>query len=327
MKIASWTAVLGLSIAALGAAIPTVLAETYPNRPITWVVPFPPGGLADIGSRMIAKKLSENLGQTVVIENKPGAGGIVGAEAVANAKPDGYTFVYGAAAPMAVNVSLHKRLSYDPLTSFEPVHGITMSPLIIATNPSKPYKTFKEFIDYAKKNPGKLNFSSPGIGTAHHLAGELISISTGIRMQHVPYKGAAPAMADVLSGAIDVMFDNLIPVKNQLESGALLPLAVTSAERLPSLPNVPTTAELGFPDIVISSWATIAFPAKTPQPIVDRMAGAVADVMKDPEIVKYFQDGGAIIMTGISKDKLRAFYKSEIEKFRKLVEKSGATVN
>ncbi|RYE61182.1 MAG: tripartite tricarboxylate transporter substrate binding protein, partial [Oxalobacteraceae bacterium] len=189
MNIASMVTTLGLSIVALVAGAPSARAEIYPSRPITWVVPFTPGGLADIGARLIARKLSDNVGQAVIIENKPGAGGIVGAEAVANAKPDGYTFLYGAAAPMAVNVSLHKNLSYDPLMSFEPVHGITMSPLIIATNPSKPYKTFKELIVYAKKHPGKLNFSSPGIGTAHHLAGELISISTDIQMQHVPYKG------------------------------------------------------------------------------------------------------------------------------------------
>lgn len=302
-------------------------AENYPTRALTWVVPFAPGGLADVGARMVARKLSENLGQPVVIENKPGAGGIVGAEAVANAKPDGYTFYYGAAAPMAVNVSLYKKLSYDPLTSFEPVHGMAMSPLVIATNPSKPYKTFDEFIAYARKNPGKLNYSSPGVGTAHHLAGELISVAANIQMNHIPYKGAAPAMADVMAGVIDVMFDNLLPIKTQLADGKLLPLAVTSATRLPTLPDVPTAAERGYPSIIISSWSSVALPAKTPQPIVDRLAAAFATVMKDPEIVKYFEGGGAIVMADVSKDRLRDFYASEIAKFRELVVKSGATAN
>lgn len=306
---------------------PQAKAEVYPARAVTWIVPFAPGGLADVGARMIGKKLSEKLGQPVIVENKPGAGGIVGAEAVANAKPDGYTFYYGAAAPMAVNVSLYKNLSYDPLTSFEPVHGITMSPLVIATNPSKPYKTFEEFIAYARKNPGKINYSSPGVGTAHHLAGELISVAADIQMNHIPYKGAAPAMADVMAGVIDVMFDNLLPIKAQLADGKLLPLAVSSAKRLPTLPNVPTAAELGYPSIVISSWASAALPAKTPQPIVDRLAAAFGEVMKDPQIVRYFEEGGAIVMSDVSKDQLRDFYVSEIAKFKTLVEKSGATAN
>lgn len=327
VELSSMVAGLCAALVVSCAALPQARAESYPNRAVTWVVPFSPGGLADVGARMIGKKLSEVLGQPVIIENKPGAGGIVGAEAVANAKPDGYTFYYGAAAPMAVNVSLYKKLTYDPVTSFEPVHGITMSPLVIATNPSKPYKTFDEFIAYAKQNPGKLNYSSPGVGTAHHLAGELISVAANIQMNHIPYKGAAPAMADVMAGVIDVMFDNLLPIKAQLAVGKLRPLAVTSAQRLPTLPDVPTAAELGYPTIVISSWASAALPAKTPQPIVDRLAAAFGEVMKDPEIVKYFEEGGAIVMTDVSKEKLRDFYVSEIAKFKALVEKSGATAN
>lgn len=302
-------------------------AERYPNKALTWVVPFAPGGLADVGSRVVGKKLSEKLGQPVIIENRPGAGGIVGAEAVANAKPDGYTFYYGAAAPMAVNVSLYKKLSYDPLTSFEPVHGLAMTPLVVATNPSKPYKTFEEFIAYARKHPGKINYSSPGVGTAHHLAGELLSVAANIQMNHIPYKGAAPALADVMAGVIDVMFDNLLPIKAQLAGGNLRPLVVTSATRLQALPDVPTATELGYRSLVISSWSSVALPAKTPQPIVDRLSAAFREVMTDPEIVKYFEEGGAIVMSDIGTGELRKFYASEIAKFKMLVEKSGATAN
>lgn len=320
-----FTLAAAMLAAACFGAVPA--AAEYPDRPITWVVPFPPGGISDVISRHIAKELTAKLGQPVIVENKPGAGGVVGAEAVANAKPDGYTFVYGAAAPMGVNVSLFKKLSYDPVTSFEPVHGISMTPLIIATNPAKPYRTFQELIDYAKKNPGVMNFSSPGIGTAHHLAGELLNLTAGIDMKHIPYKGAAPALADTMSGVIDVMIDNLLVIKGQIEAGRLRALAVTSSERLRSLPDVPTTVELGFPNIVISSWSTVALPAKTPPDVVARLTRAFHEVVNDPDMVSYLEEGGAIVMKDVSGEKLRDFYRSEIAKFRVLVEKSGASAN
>lgn len=299
--------------------------DSYPSRAITWVVPFTPGGLADIGARTVGKVLSEKIGQTIVIENKPGAGAIVGAETVARAKPDGYTLFYGSSGPMGSNVSMYKNLSYDPLKSFVAVHGIAISPVIIATNPSKPYTTLKELIEHARKNPGKLNYSSVGVGSTQHLAGELLQLEAGIKMVHIPYKGSAPAANDVLAGTIDVMIDNAIPIKPLIEAGKIRPLVVLAPKRLPILPDVPTSAELGYPNVLMSSWSSAALPAGTPQAIVDRLAQAMNDAVNDPSIVKYYEDNGSIVMKDASKEKLTEFYKAEIAKFRKVIEASGAT--
>lgn len=327
MKSLSVVAAVVVAISILPGSSRVVQAQDFPNRPITWVVPFPPGGSGDLGARAVGKALSEKLGQPIVIDNKPGAGGVIGAEMVANAKPDGYTMLYAAAAPMAGNPSLIKNLSYDPIKSFTALHGIAMSPLVIATNQSKPYKTFQELIAYAKANPGKLNYSSPGIGTAHHLAGELTTLVAKVEMTHVPYKGSAPAVTDSLSGTIDVMIDNFAPIRTHLEAGKLRPLAITGTQRLALLPDVPTVAELGYPDIVISSWATAALPANTPAPIVNKLSAAFDEALRDPAVVKYFEEAGSIIMTGIAKEKLTEFYKAEVAKFKMLIEKSGATAN
>lgn len=299
--------------------------DSYPSRAITWVVPFTPGGLADIGARTVGKVLSEKIGQTIVIENKPGAGAIVGAETVARAKPDGYTLFYGSSGPMGSNVSMYKNLSYDPLKSFVAVHGIAISPVIIATNPSKPYTTLKELIEHARKNPGKLNYSSVGVGSTQHLAGELLQLEAGIKMVHIPYKGSAPAANDVLTGTIDVMIDNAIPIKPLIEAGKIRPLVVLAPKRLPILPDVPTSAELGYPNVLMSSWSSAALPAGTPQAIVDRLAQAMNDAVNDPSIVKYYEDNGSIVMKDASKEKLTEFYKAEIAKFKKVIEASGAT--
>ena len=321
MKLAST-----IASALLGVALATpAVAQPYPNRPITWVVPFTPGGLADIGARTVGKILAEKIGQAIVIENRPGAGAIIGAETVARAKPDGYTMFYGSSGPMGSNTSLYKNLSYDPLKSFVAVHGIAISPVIIGVNPSKPYKTFKEFVEYAKANPGKLNYSSVGVGSTQHLAGELIQLNTGIKMVHIPYTGSAPAVTDVLAGTIDLMIDNAIPVKPHIDAGKIIPLAVLATRRLPILPDVPTTAELGYPDILMSSWSSAALPAGTPQPIVDRLAQAFSEAVNDPALVKYYEDNGSIVMKETSKEKLTEFYRSEIAKFKSVIERSGAT--
>ena len=319
------TCVLAISIAWMLSR--TAVAQEYPDRPITWIVPFPPGGSADLGARAVAKVLGRKLGQPVIVDNKAGAGGIIGTEFVAQAKPDGYTMLYGAASALAGNPTLVKGLSYDTIKSFAAIHGVAMSPIIVATNASKPYKSFAELIAFAKQNPGKLNFSSPGIGTAHHLAGELIGVVTGAQMTHVPYKGSAPAIIDGLSGTIDVMMDNFVPLKAHIASGKIRALAISAPQRLRLLPDVPTTVELGYPDVILASWTTAVVPAGTPQPIVDKLADAFSEALKDPSVVTYFDEAGAIIMNGVSKDKLTAFYKAEIAKFRMLIERSGAAAN
>jgi tripartite-type tricarboxylate transporter receptor subunit TctC len=300
-------------------------AQDYPNKPITWVVPFTPAGQADTAARMLAKTAGEKLGQQIVIENKPGAGGIVGAEIVMNAKPDGYTIFYGSSGPMGILPKLHKNISYDPVKSFVPIAAIAVSPLVLMVAPGKPYKTFKEFVDYARQNPNKLTFSSVGIGSTQHLGAELLSMSIGTKMIHVPYKGSAPAVIDLLAGRIDVAFDNYLPNKAHLDAGKLIPMAVAAEKRLTSLPDVPTIRELGYPDVIMSSWSSFAAPAGTPQPVIDRLADAFLATMADPAIVKFYNDSGSTILDRVVKDKARDFYISEGDRFKLIIDKSGAT--
>ena len=257
-------------------------AQDFPSRPITWVVGFPPGGISDQGARMVAKTLSEKLGQTVIVENKPGAGGIVGAEYVAGAKPDGYTVLYASNGVMAANVSLYKKLSYDPLKSFTLIHGFGSSALVLTVPASSPFKTLKDLVEHAKQNPGKLTYASVGNGTASHLVSELMSKHAGISLVHVPYRGSSPGIADLLAGRVDLMFDYSIVVKPQIEGGKLRALAQTGPTRMVSHPDVPTFVELGYPDVQFAAWATLIGPAGMPQPIVDKLASAFNATLKDP---------------------------------------------
>jgi len=310
---------------ALTLAVRAVAAEDYPSKPITWIVPFTPAGQADTSARMLAKTVGEKLGQQIIIENKPGAGGIVGAEIVMAAKPDGYTIFYGSSGPMGILPKLHKTISYDPVKSFAPIAAVAVSPLVLMTAPGKPYKTFPEFVDYARKHPNALTFSSVGIGSTQHLGAELLSISIGTKMIHVPYKGSAPAVIDLLAGRIDVAFDNYLPNKAHLDAGKLIPMAVAAEKRLTSLPDVPTIAELGFPDVVMSSWSSFAAPAGTPQPVIDKLADAFLAAMADPAIIKFYNESGSTILEGVVKDKARDFYISEGERFKRIIDVSGAT--
>jgi tripartite-type tricarboxylate transporter receptor subunit TctC len=315
-------------IAAIAGAIASLLvatahAQDYPTRPITWVVPFPPGGVTDNGARTVAKVLSEKLGQPVIIENKPGAGGIVGTEYVVNSKPDGYTFLYASNGALVTYQFLYKKLSYDPQTSIAPVHGMADSPMLMMVRADAPYKTLAEFIDYAKKNPDKLNYFSVGNGSTQHLATELLLKEAGIKMAHIPYKGTAPGLTDLLGGVIDVMFDYAVVMKPQIDAGKLRPLAVTSAKRLSNMPDVQTFAEQGYPGVVFTAWATIVFPAGVPQAIVNKLADAFGKSLEDPGVVKYFQDQGAGIMQGVRGEKLADFLAGEKVKMKKIVEQAG----
>jgi tripartite-type tricarboxylate transporter receptor subunit TctC len=315
--------------AAIAGAIASILvasaaiAQDYPTRPITWVVPFPPGGITDNMARTVAKVLSDNIGQPVIIENKPGAGGIVGTEYVVNAKPDGYTFLYASNGALVTYQFLYKKLSYDPQTSLTPVHGLADSPMLMMVRADAPYKTLAEFIDYAKKNPDKLNYFSVGQGSTQHLATELLLKEAGIKMAHIPYKGSAPGLTDLLGGVIEVMFDYAVIMKPQIEAGKLRALAVTSDKRLANMPDVPTFGEQGYPGVVFTAWATIVFPAGVPQPIVDKLAGAFGKTLEDPGVIKYLQDQGAGIMQGVAKQKLTDFLAREKVKMKDIVERAG----
>lgn len=313
------------TLLAIALTSPAVAQQDYPTKSITWVVPFTPAGQADTAARVVAKLVGEKMGQQIVIDNKPGAGGIVGAEFVMAAKPDGYTIFYGSSGPMGVLPKLMKNITYDPVKNFEPLAAMAISPLVLLVPPGKPYKTFKEFVDYAKANPGKLSFSSVGIGSTHHLGGELLAMSIGTTMTHVPYKGSAPAAIDLIAGRIDVAFDNYTPIKGHIDAGKLIPLAVAAEKRLPSLPDVPTTAELGYPGVLMASWSSLAAPKGTPQAIVDKWAKVMTETMADPGIVKFYEDAGSTVLQGVVKDKARDFYLSEGARFKLVIDKSGAT--
>jgi tripartite-type tricarboxylate transporter receptor subunit TctC len=301
----------------------TAFAQEYPSRPLTYVVPFTPGGVTDNGARTIAKVLTEKIGQTVIVENKPGAGGIVGAEYVAQAKPDGYTFMYTSSGPVGAFAYRYKKLSFDPFTAFTPVHGMAFSPMIAVVNANAPYKTFKELIDFAKKNPEGINYYSTGPGSSNHLVSELLMKSAGFKMTQVPYKGSSPAMTDLLAGVIQVVWEYPVVLKPLIDAGKLRPIGITSEERMPLLPEIPTFVEQGYPDAVFTGWAIISVPAGTPQPIVDKLAKAYSATLDDPAIKKYFQDQGAGVLQGYSGEKLRKFIDAENAKYKDLITRAG----
>lgn len=318
---------LAIALLSLTFTVTGTLAQNYPDRPITWIVPFGPGTVTDNSARVVAKVLGEKIGQPVLVENKPGAGGIVGTEFVMNAKPDGYTFLYGSSGPMATYSSLYKKLSYSPLKSFTPVHAMIASPLIMVVNASSPYKTVKEFVDYAKANPEKINFGTSGAGTSQHLTGELLQMAAGFKMTHIPYKAGASQMTDLLAGNIQVMFEYPSVVRPQIDAGKLRPLGITTANRLKNLATIPTFTEQGLPTVQISAWAVIMMPANTPGNIVQTFAKAFDQTMKDPAIIAYFDSNDSVSLAHIGPKEMPAFLESEAVKFGELVKKSGASAD
>ena len=323
-------AATGLAGALLTALLPatTVTAQQapYPTRPITWVLPSGAGGVTDNSARFIARVLSEKIGQTIVIDNKPGAAGIVGTEAVAQAKPDGYTMLYASQSTMATFPHLYKKLSYNPLKAFVPVNGLGESSLLMMVNAAAPYKTLEEFIDHARKNPGKMNFGSSGAGTSTHLLGEMLQGAAGISIVHVPYKQPTNLYADLMSGTIDVIFDFTVVMRPHVEAGKLRPLAISRVDRLKSFPDVPTFKERGL-DIVLTAWAAIAMPAGTPPEVVNRMSAAIQETTRDPAVIKYNEDNDFGNLGHLGPEKLKEFYISKSEKFKKVVEKAGVTLD
>lgn len=262
------------------AAVAAQAAE-YPTRPIKLIVPYAAGGPTDVLGRLVADFLTRDLKQTVVVENKPGAQGAIGAEFAARAEPDGYTLFTAAASIIVLNPLLYKKLSYDPARDFRMLSLVTDLPVVMEVHPSVPAKTVAEFVAYAKKNPGKINFGSAGTGGTIHLAGEMFKDMAGIDMVHVPYKGAGPALTDLLSGNIQVMFDTLSTALPPVRGGLLRPLGVSSAQRSPDLPDVPTIAESGYPDYRVSVWYGIAGPAKLPDEIAQKITASLDRALND----------------------------------------------
>ena len=235
----------------------------------------------------------------------------------------GYTFLYASNGSVVTYPFLYKKMSYDPKKDLIPVHGMADSPMLVMVRADTPYKTLADLIDFAKKNPGKLNYASVGQGSTQHLLAELFQKEAGIKMTHIPYKGSSPALTDMLGGTIDVMFDYPILMQPQMDAGKLRALAVSSQKRLTNLPEVKTIAEQGYPGVVFTAWATIVLPAGTPQPIVDKLAKAFGESLEDPGIVKYFADQGAGVMQGVAKEKLAKFYDDERVKMKEIVDRAG----
>lgn len=305
----------------------TQAADNWPTRSITFVVPFPPGGITDSTSRLLAKLLGSRLGQAVVVDNKPGAGGSIGVASAARQPADGYTMIYGTQGTHAANLALYKNMQYDPIVDFVPVHGISETPLMLVINPSKPFRTVPELIAYAKANPGKVNYGSAGAGTATHLTAELFQTAAGIKMTHVPYRGSAPALTDLMAGNLDVMFDYPAVVLPFIATNKLNALAVTSKARLASSPDVPAVGELGFPTAESTAWSAVFVPAKTPAAVVKRLGDELAKAIVDPEMIQSNEKFGSVPLSGVRDEKLTAFVKSEMARWRKVVQESGAKLD
>lgn len=294
--------------------------QDYPNRPITLVVPYPAGGIADVGGRVLAKELSVRLKQTVLVDNKAGGSGIIGAEYVANAKPDGYTLLSAATGTLILAPVLRENLSYK-LSSFEPIYGTQDTPLMIAVRADTPYKSLADVVAAAKKKPGALTFATIGTGSIHHILAELWQNEAGMKMLHVPYKGAAPGFVDFLGGRIDVMIDYQMQLAPLAKDGRIRILGVAAPARVPALPDVPTFVESGYKSVLASAFGAIVAPAGTPQPIIKKIADAFEDMFKSPEVIKYVEDRGSLALN-LSGEKLDAYLKAEVEKAKKVVERS-----
>ena len=297
-------------------------AQPYPNRPLRIVVPFPPGGGTDIGTRIVAQKLQEAWGQAVIVENKPGAAGIVGTELTAKSAPDGYTFMMGNIGTHAINVSLYKKLAYDPVREFAPVSMVADLPLLLLVHPSVPANSVKELIALAKSQPGKLNFSSSGAGGSMHVAAELFKSMTGVDMVHIPYKGGAPAVADLLSGQVALSFSTVLETIQHVKAGKVRALAVTNDHRSIALPDLPTIAEAGLPGYQSISWLALFAPAGTPKEIVNKVSAESVRILKLPDVKERLLAQGAEPI-GSTPEQLATILSADIAKYAKVIRESG----
>ena len=321
-------ALSALAVAAATCAAPglAVAADAYPSKTITIVVPFSAGGTTDILARIVGKSLGEELKQPVVIDNRAGAGGNIGAQMAARAKPDGYTLFMGTVGTHAINETLYKKLPYKPLCDFAPLTRVAMVPNLLVAHPSQPYKSVKDMIAYAKKNPGKVSYGSPGSGSSPHVSGELFKSMTKTDLLHVPYKGSAPAMNDLLANQVNIMFDNMPSAMQHVKAGKLVPIAVTTAKRYPELPNVPTIAEAGVPGYEATSWFGLFTNRATPAPVVKQLNAAIVKVLAKPEVIAQMKEQGAMANPE-TPAAFEAFIKAETAKWGKVVRDSGATAD
>ena len=309
-----------LAVSALHAA---AAAEAYPAKPVRLVVAFPPGGGTDIIARSIAQKLAGRIAQQVVVDNRPGAGGNIGTDIVAKSAPDGYTILMGSAGPLAINASLFGKMPFDPIRDLAPVTLAASTPNVLVVHPSLRAATIEELIALAKARPGEINFASSGHGTPAHLAGELFNSMAGVKLVHVPYKGASPALADLLGGQVQLMFSTMPPALPHVKDGKLRALAVTSAKRSPAAPELPTVDEIALPGFEANTWHGVVVPAGTPETIVGRLNREIVAILHLPEVVERLSGQGAEPV-GSTPQEFAAYIKSEALKWAKVVRHSGA---
>ena len=314
-----------LAAIAAGMALPgPLLAQgAWPSKPIRYIVPFAPGGTTDILARVVGEKLGAALGQTIVVDNRPGQGGSVGAAELARAAPDGYTIGGGTISSHAINASLYDKLSYDPVTSFAPITLYATQPNVLLLHPSVPAATLAEFIALLKADPDKYSFGSAGIGTSQHISGELFKTMAGVKMQHVPYRGSGQMIPELLGGTLQVAVDNIATALPHMKAGKLRPLAVTTAQRSSVAPDVPTMAESGLAGYELSSWQAVFAPAGTPPAIVERLYTEIAKILKLPDVSKRLADLG-LDLSGMPPAQLAALVKAEVPRLGKVVRDSGA---
>jgi tripartite-type tricarboxylate transporter receptor subunit TctC len=315
-------------VAAAGALVmaPALRAQAWPEKPITWINPFPAGGGTDVFARPLAAKLTEALGQQVLVDNKGGAGGTVGATQAAKARPDGYTFFVGAI-HHTIAPSIYKKLDYDLEKDFVPITMIALVPQVVSIHPQRiPANALNEFLDYAKASPGKINYASPGAGTAHHLAGELFQIQTKIKLTHVPFRGAGPAMQDLLAGQVDMMFDGMGTSAQPIRTGRLKGLAVATKERVEAFPGIPTALELGIPGWEVSTWYGVWAIKGTPEPVVERMHAEIVKALQHPDLVKIWSEQSAQA-GGESRANFAQRIRSEIEKWAKVCQEANVKLD
>jgi tripartite-type tricarboxylate transporter receptor subunit TctC len=317
---------IAAAICAALMVVPSAYAQTkYPVKPIRLIVPFPPGGGTDILSRLMAAKLTDIAGWQIVVDNRPGAGGNIGLQTAALAAPDGYTMVMGQTSNLAINPALYSKLPYDPIKSFVPVSLVSASPIALLVSAKSPYKTLPDFVAAAKTRPGELTFGSPGSGTVAHLTGELFQRAAGIKYVHVPYKGAAQGLPDLLGGRIDLFSGSLETAMPHIKAGTIRGLAITSLQRTAAAPDVPTVAESGYKGFDATSWFGILVARGTPQPIVDQLTAEITKVLQLPDVKERLAStGGLPVKTGPAE--FATLLKADVERWARIVKESGAKV-
>jgi tripartite-type tricarboxylate transporter receptor subunit TctC len=304
----------------------SAFAQNWPNGTVTVVVPWPPGGPSDIAARPVAKRLTETLGHPFVVDNRGGAGGNIGSAMVARAPADGKTLLITSSAPIVINPGLYKKMTFDPAKDLVPITNLLRVPLVLVANPSVPANNLKELVAYIQSKKGDFSYASAGSGTPQHMTGELFKSVAHLDMTHVPYKGSAPAISDLLGGHVPVMFDSMIAIMPHIKSGKVKVIAVSGAERSKLLPNVPTFAESGYPGLVSYAWYGFFAPAGTPKPIINKLNAETLKIMKEPEFQRILADTGSDFV-GDTPEHFAEFVKAESQKWSRVVKESGATVD